>query len=124
MKGWILPGAAALLVVVAAAAAAQLISLKRASRDVRGSATVEFVAVDPPAPRKPKTPGVAWPQNGFSPERLRAVEFPHRPPFRRLWMFKASQLVEFPPAIAYGRLYFANGTGVFYAVNVRTGMRA
>ena len=35
-----------------------------------------------------------------------------RPPFRRVWTFRARSLVEFPPAIAYGRLFFANNAGV------------
>ncbi len=124
MRDWILPAAATLLVVAAGAAAAQLISLQRASRDVRGSSTVEFVATEVAAPRKPKVPGVAWPTFGFGTDRLRAVAFPHRPPFRRAWTFRARQLVEFPPAVAYGRLYFANNGGVFYGVNTRTGKRA
>ena len=46
------------------------------------------------------------------------------PPFRRVWMFRARQLLEFPPAIAYGRLYFANNSGVIFAVNAKTGKRA
>ena len=34
------------------------------------------------------------------------------PPFRRVWTFRARNLVEFPPAVAYGRLFFANNAGV------------
>jgi outer membrane protein assembly factor BamB len=46
------------------------------------------------------------------------------PPFRRVWTFRAGSLVEFPPAIAYGRLFFANGAGVVFAIDAKTGKRA
>ena len=40
-----------------------------------------------------------------------------KPPYRPLWFFRARSLVEFPPAVAYGRLYFANATGTLFAVD-------
>jgi outer membrane protein assembly factor BamB len=142
VRGWLLPALAMLLLVAAGAAAALVASRYEAAADVEGSATVEFVtteaeqeedddgvedgeqllADDPP--EVPPLPGVAWPTYGFSNERLRAVNFPHRPPFRVAWTFGARQLVEFPPVIAYNRLYFANNSGVMFAVNAETGKRA
>jgi outer membrane protein assembly factor BamB len=106
---------------------------------VRGSPTVEFVPTEPPAtvppeptttapakPGKPAKPvlGVVWPLWRFGADRRGAVALKHRPPFRLKWTFRARTLVEFPPAIAYGRLYFANNSGVLYAVNAETGKRA
>jgi outer membrane protein assembly factor BamB len=41
------------------------------------------------------------------------------PPYRPLWFFRARSLVEFPPAIAYGRLYFANAEGTLFAVDIK-----
>ena len=123
MRKALLAGAALLALAVVVAAAFALVR-HRQGEDVRGSSTVEFVPIDPPAPTKPKEPGVAWPTYGFSNDRLRVVGFRHRPPYRRIWTFRAQALVEFPPAIAYGRLYFANNSGVFFAVNTRTGKRA
>ncbi len=38
-----------------------------------------------------------------------------------MWGFPGRSLVEFPPAIAFGRLYFANNDGVLFAVNAKTG---
>ena len=35
-----------------------------------------------------------------------------QPPYKPLWFFRAGSLLEFPPAVAYGRLYFANAKGV------------
>jgi outer membrane protein assembly factor BamB len=117
--------AGALLVLIAGGAAAlfALVRLEQ-SEDVLGSSTVEFVPTEVPEPAAPPIPGVAWPTYGFNQERLRTVGFRHRPPFRRVWTFRAGALVEFPPVIAYNRLYFANNFGVFFAVNADTGKRA
>jgi len=40
------------------------------------------------------------------------------PPYKPLWFFRAGSLVEFPPAVAYGKLYFANSKGVLFAVDI------
>ena len=59
---------------------------------------------------------------GEDAERLRvATGVTLAPPFRRVWSFRAHTLVEFPPAIAYGHLFFANNAGVVYAIDARTG---
>jgi len=59
---------------------------------------------------------------GHDPARLRvATGVTLTPPFHKLWTFHARRLVEFPPAIAYGRLYFANNDGIFFAVDAATG---
>jgi outer membrane protein assembly factor BamB len=139
VKGWLLPAAAAVLVVAVGAGVAVVVSYD--AGDVRGSSTEEFVATaEPPDEVVTEVPtesgttpqaeepsplaGVQWPTYGFSNARTRAVGYDLAPPFRRLWRFGARRLVEFPPAVAYGRLYFANDHGVVYAVNARTGKRA
>jgi outer membrane protein assembly factor BamB len=117
--------AVAALVLLGSAAAALFVGIRyRQSQDVRGSSTEEFVTTEAAPPVKPKEPGVFWPGYGFDAERQRAVDYPHRPPFTVRWFFRARTLVEFPPAIGYGRLYFTNGYGRLYAVNARTGKRA
>lgn len=122
MKKALLGGAA--LILLAGTAAAIFVAVRyRQGQDVRGSSTEEFVTTEA-APRKPPEPGVFWPTYGFGPQRLRVVDYDHRPPFRVRWRFRARTLVEFPPAIGYGRLYFANNYGRLYAVNARTGKRA
>jgi outer membrane protein assembly factor BamB len=93
------------------------------SRDIRGSETIEFVAEEP-AGTRPQERGVVWPTYGYDAARVRAPGFQLRPPYRKRWQFGARNLVEFPPVIAYGRLYFSNNSGVLYAVNARTGKRA
>lgn len=116
--------AGAALLLLAGAAAAILVGVRyRQGQDVRGSSTEEFTTIEA-APQKPKEPGVTWPTYGFSEQRLRVVDFPHGPPYKVRWFFRARTLVEFPPVIAYGRLYFTNNYGRLYAVNTKTGKRA
>jgi outer membrane protein assembly factor BamB len=117
--------AAALVVLVAGAVGGYVVYKQRLFRDVRGSSTVEFVSTAAPEePRAPKTEGIVWPMYGFDPRRTRVGPGKLRPPFRRLWLFRARNLIEFPPAIAYGRLYFTNNSGVMYAVGAKNGGRA
>jgi outer membrane protein assembly factor BamB len=114
------------LVLVAAVGAgvAYYLHVKHASRDIRGSSTVEFVSTEV-APPQPKEPGVAWPTYGYDSERLRFVNGSSlAPPFGRVWTFHARNLVEFPPVIAYGRLFFANNSGVMYSIGAKNGRKA
>lgn len=95
--------------------------------DVRGSASVEFVPADvppprPPPPRDAEQVGAPWPTYGFDARRLRTVlGVGLRPPFRRLWTFHGQALLEFPPAVAYGRLFLPTFDGRFYAIDAKTG---
>jgi outer membrane protein assembly factor BamB len=117
--------ALALLVLVAGGlGVAYYVRVQHESRDVHGSSTVEFVTTDA-TPPQPKEPGVAWPTYGQNAERQRfANGVQLAPPFRRAWTFRAQALVEFPPAVAYGRLFFANNTGVLFAIGAKNGKRA
>ena len=117
----LLKALAVLAVLLAGAVTAIVIHRLQAEHDVRGSST-EYVTTPERTEALPKN--VAWPEYGFEPNRTRAVELALRPPFRRIWTFKAGSLVEFPPAIAYGRLYFSTNSGKFLAVNAKTGKRA
>ncbi len=93
-------------------------------RDVRGSSTVEFFTTET-APLPVVTPKIVWAEFGYDPERSHVgPDVPLRPPFRRIWTSGGASLIEFPPAIAYGRLYFADGAGRVLAVSTRTGARA
>lgn len=115
---------AALVLAALAAAGGYVLYLRHASRNIRGSSTVEFTP-SPSPPPAPREPGAVWPMYGRDPQRLRvATGIALAPPFRRVWTFRARSLVEFPPAVAYGRLYFANNAGVLYAISTKTGRRA
>lgn len=123
MRKRLLGGAAVVVVALLAAGAGWYLYVKHAGRDIHGSSTVEFVPTPPPP--KPKEPGVAWPMYGFDAQRLRvAAGSSLAPPFRHLWTFRAQSLVEFPPVVAYGRLFFANNEGVLFAISAKTGKRA
>jgi outer membrane protein assembly factor BamB len=130
-KRWIALAAALLLLAAGAAAAGYVLVKREEAEDVRGSSTEEFVTTEqeepeppPPPPRKNPNDEIVWPLNGYDVERHRVGPYALKPPFRRIWTFRARQLLEFPPAIAYGRLYFTNNSGVMFAVNAKTGKRA
>ena len=129
MRRWLI-GGVALLLLVGGVTAGYVLYKREEAKDVRGSSTEEFVTTEeeeplpPPPPPKQEQLEVVWPLNGYDTERQRVAPFDLSPPFRRIWTFRARQLLEFPPAIAYGRLYFTNNSGVMFAVNAKTGKRA
>jgi outer membrane protein assembly factor BamB len=125
MKRW-LAALAALLLLCAGVVAGYVIYKRDKAADVRGSSTVEFVTTEEeePVPPPQEQLDVVWPLNGYDAERQHVGPFLLQPPFRRVWTFRARNLLEFPPVIGYGRLYFTNNSGVMFAVNAKTGKRA
>ncbi len=125
MRKRILIGAGVAVLVLGGALAAYVVVRERQARDVRGSSTVEFTPSVETPPPAPKEPGVIWPTYGYDSSRLRVAGGVRlRPPFRRVWTYRAQALVEFPPVIAFGRLYFATNEGAVIAINAKTGKRA
>ncbi len=129
MRRSLIGGAIVLVLVGGGLAAGYVLYKRQEAKDVRGSSTEEFVTTEeekvplpPPPPRERLE--VVWPLNGYDAERQRDAPFDLSPPFRPVWTFRARHLLEFPPAIAYGRLYFTNNSGVMFAVNTKTGKRA
>jgi outer membrane protein assembly factor BamB len=112
-----------LVLLAAAGAGAVWFWNDRQTRDIRGSSTLEFDTSEPTTSRAAEqVEAEPWPLYGLTPDRTRdAVDFDHRPPFRTKWVFDAKQLLEFPPVIAYGRLYFSNIQGDFTALEAKTG---
>lgn len=98
---------------------------ERQTKDVRGSADTEFETTEEPgATTRPEeeVEEEPWPTYGFDIARTRyASDFDHEPPYRQLWKVSVGRLIEFPPVIAYGRLYFADTKGRFYAVEAESG---
>jgi outer membrane protein assembly factor BamB len=117
------------------AAAGVVVYLNARGADVRGSSTVEFVPTDvglidprPSIVRPPDAPAVrpdepfVWPTFGYDARRLRSPAGVRlRPPFRRLWSFPGRSLLEFPPALAHGRVYLPTFDGRLYALDAETG---
>ena len=91
----------------------------------RGSPTIEFVTtLKAPEQKRPRKVvlRLPWPTYGLKVQRTHTTtDFKLRPPFRLRWTFKARHVLEFPPSIAYGRLYLAQQRGRFFAVHHRTG---
>jgi outer membrane protein assembly factor BamB len=104
-------------------------------RDVRGSPTKEFsptlrTDTTPAKPKKhgkkPKTGRLyeeQWPTYGYDQQRTHLAPGWKRlrPPYHGLWKLKAHADIEFPPSVAYGKVYVAQQKGRFYSVNARTG---
>ena len=114
--------AAGVVVLLLGLGVAAYLYRKHQGRDIRGSSSVEFVRTEPKKVAEP--PGVTWPMYGYDPGRLRApVGLKVHPPFRRepVWTFRAGALLEFPPVIAYGRIYIVNNVGTVFALDERRG---
>jgi outer membrane protein assembly factor BamB len=94
----------------------------RQEGDVRGSVSTEYVTTQQPQARPPSA--APWPTYGYTEGRTRAADLPLRPPFRTRWRYQAGSLVEFPPSIGYGRLFFSTNKGTFTAVGEKTGKYA
>ncbi len=106
--------------------AAYVVQTRHAARDVQGSPTVEFdttTDATPPPTSAPQAGGaVEWATFGYDDQRTRYdPTVALRPPFRKIWTFHGRTLLEFPPAVAFGRLYLPTFDGRFYALDQRTG---
>jgi outer membrane protein assembly factor BamB len=115
----LLLAALAVVVLVAAGLIAYGLYRKHEGRDIRGNPTVEFVTTQENK-SKPNT-SVPWPMYRFDPSRGGVpvgVPADLKPPVRARWYVKGKSLIEFPPAIAYGNLYFANSLGSLFAVKI------
>jgi len=119
----VLKALAVLVVLLAGAVTAIVIHRLQQEHDIRGSSTVEYHPQPTPKP-PPVHEKIAWPQYGLDATRSRDVDLALRPPFRRVWTYHAGSLVEFPPAIGYGRLFFSTNSGKFAAISTHTGKRA
>src|SRR5438046_4211971 len=113
---------AGLAVLFGGAVAAFVIHRLQEAGNVRGSSTVEFVTTEKKPAVEPAR--VPWPTYGFAVDRTRAVELALRPPYRPVWVYQASSLIEFPPSIGFNRLYFSTNGGSLTAISAKTGKRA
>ena len=115
---------AVLVVLIGGLFAAFVIHRLQQAKDLRGSSTAEFTFT--PAPQKPPPAAakVPWPMYGFDATRTRSVDLALKPPFRTVWRYGAGSLVEFPPSIGYGRLYFSTNAGRFASISLKSGGRA
>lgn len=109
-----------LATVVLCAVGGYVLWRKHEFRNVHGSSSVEFVTTRPRPQRPPLR--VPWPRYGYDIAATRSAPYALRPPFRRLWTFNDNPtLLEFPPAIGYGRLFLPTWDGRFLTLDARTG---
>ena len=113
-------GVAAVLLV---AGGAYLAYRMHQARNIVGSPSVQFTTTAVPKKKVTANPqGVVWPMWGYDGQRLRSpVGISLRPPFRTIWTFHGRALLEFPPAVAYGKLYLTTFWGHFFALDEKTG---
>src|ERR1700737_4849651 len=115
----------AIVLVGAGVVSAFVLYRKHQGRDIRASSSVEYVTTVAPAPPNPELSTVPWPTYGRVPEQTRdAAGLGLKPPFRKIWSYHAGSLVEFPPAVGYGRLFFGTNAGDLDSINARTGKLA
>ena len=113
----------AVAVLVVGVVAAVVIHRLQGEGNIRGSSTEEFT-LPTRRPKPPPPPGRRGRSTASTRRTTARSQLALRPPFRKVWAYGAGSLVEFPPSIGYGRLYFSTNSGKFAAVNMKTGKRA
>jgi len=106
--------------VLAAGVVAEVVVYLRSGRDVIGNSTVEFQPRDLPARPEPVA-ATPWPTWGLDPARDRSLPASAPPPYRVRWRFAGRSLLEFPPALAYGRVFLPTFAGLLVALDADSG---
>jgi outer membrane protein assembly factor BamB len=124
-RRWLIVLAVLLLLAAGAATAGLVVWKQRHPGSIRGSASTEFETTEEPgATTRPEAVvrEIPWPTYGYDNARTRfAPDFRLRPPYHELWRVQARSLVEFPPIVAYGRVYLGTNKGRFLALDAETG---
>ena len=114
-------GVLVVIIIAAGAATAYYVTNHRFGGDVVGSSS-GFVSTQTAPP--PKHRGeIDWPMFGVGPEHLHVGAGHVRPPFKLDWTANGSSLIEFPPAVAFHRLYYATLSGKLKAAATSTGKK-
>jgi outer membrane protein assembly factor BamB len=80
------------------------------------------VTFQPQKPKKQKRKTVSWPLYGYDRARTRYLPAKGvRPPFKKVWRYTDRPLLEFPPVVARGRLFFVNNSGYAISLDADTG---
>ncbi|MEX0620223.1 MAG: PQQ-binding-like beta-propeller repeat protein [Solirubrobacterales bacterium] len=109
-----------IVLVLLAAAVVAVSQLKRPDDVSNPSVDFEAPVAAKPAPKKDAL--IDWPT--FRYDRQRTGYLPVdgiRPPFRRLWKYGDQPLLEFPPTIVNGTMYFVDNDGYAHALDTDTG---
>ncbi len=106
---------------LAGVAAVAYSELKRPEDVSNPSVPFEEPVVKKPA-AEPKDRTIDWPT--FRYDRQRTGYLPVdgiKPPFKRLWKYGDKPLLEFPPSIVDGTMYFVDNDGYAHALDTQTG---
>ncbi|MEX0993022.1 MAG: PQQ-binding-like beta-propeller repeat protein [Solirubrobacterales bacterium] len=110
---WLVAVGAALLLAVVT-----YLVISARTGDVRRGTKVEFTPLAP----KPVAPsGTDWPFYHYDLAHRAYLPAKLRPPYRRTWLYGGNVLMEFPPIIADGRLFFIRNNGSLYALDADSG---
>lgn len=99
-------------------------------KTVLGSSTDEFVTTlapghdgdEPPVPTGSFVDGPRpWPTYGHDNARSHLAPFAVRPPFRTRWMVRTGYYIEFPPAVAYGRVLVTQLRARVLSIDAKSG---
>lgn len=110
-----------MILVLAAAGVGAYLAFFRKPGNV-SNPNVEFTAPTT-APKRPRSStGRDWPLYGLDKQRTRYMaDVGIAPPYRVLWRFKGSSLIEFQPVLAKGLLFVLENNGRAAAISARTG---
>ena len=121
---WAIVGVVVLLGLLVAAGGFVLSKRGEGGKTILGSSTEEFVTTQEPG-REERPKRVVnvepWPTYGHDDARSHDAPFSLRPPFRRLWMVRTGYYIEFPPAVAYGRVLIPQLRGRLFSIDAKTG---
>ena len=109
---------AAVLLALAGAALAAFLILSNRTDDVRRGDEVEFRAPPPPPP---KDDTVDWPVYHYDTSHTGYLRANVAPPFKERWVFSGKVLMEFPPIVVDGSVYFMRNNGGTYRLDADTG---
>ena len=121
---WILLGVISVLAVLIAVGGFVLSKRGEGGKTILGSSTEEFVTTQEPGVEERPTRVVnvePWPTYGHDDARSHDSPFAHRPPYTRRWMLRTGYYIEFPPAVAYGRVLVAQLRGRLFSVDAKSG---
>jgi len=121
---WLVGGLVVLLALLVAAGGFVLSKRGEGGKTILGSSTEEFVTTaEPDVEQRPQrvVNVEPWPTYGHDDARSHDSPYAHRPPYRDIWMVRTGYYIEFPPAVAYGRVLVPQLRGRLLSVDARTG---
>jgi hypothetical protein len=73
-------------------------------------------------PKKEKSGAIDWPTFRYDRQRTGFLDVKGiKPPYERVWRYGDTPLLEFPPSIANGVLYFVDNDGHAFALSAKNG---